>query len=165
MRITQNTVLIVNHRHTSAGNLDRYYENNKQHVVQNPLHRSCFESFLSYLPLFSTFTGLHGLLQISNVENALLLPTGGYSKICTISPCLEINEALPTIRKDAWLEIFGIKGLLTICQVVLKVLRAIVNYFKKVCGYVAPTSADIDPKKRLISPPKSAEEEIKDFLS
>ncbi|MEF9520150.1 hypothetical protein SBV45_03385 [Chlamydia crocodili] len=164
MKITKNTVLIINHQHTSTGNLDHYFEKNKQHVVQNPLYRSCFESLLSYLPIFSTFTGLRALLGISDIESALLLPTGGYSKVCTISPCLEINEALPTIRKDAWLEIFGIKGLLTICQVVLKVLRVIVNYFKKVCGYVAPTSADIDPKKQLMFPPKSAQEEIRDFL-
>ncbi|MEF9497507.1 hypothetical protein [Chlamydia sp. 04-14] len=164
MRITQNTVLIVNHQHTSTGQLDHYFEKNKQHVVQNPLHRSCCESFLSYLPIFSTFTGLRALLGISNIETALLLPTGGYSKICTISPCLEINEALPTIREDAWLEIFGIKGLLAICQVVLKVIRVITNYFKKVCGYVAPTSADIDPKKQPLPPQKSAEEELRDFL-
>lgn len=119
---------------------------------------------MSYLPIFSTFTGLRALLGISRVETAVLLPTGGYSEVCTISPCWDINEALPTIRKNAWLEIFGIKGLLTICKVVFKVLRVVVNYFKKVCGYVEPTFVDINPKQQLMLPLKSAEEEIKDFL-
>ncbi|BAE81118.1 conserved hypothetical protein [Chlamydia felis Fe/C-56] len=148
MRFTQQTVLVIRHKHTPNGLLDHYR----------------FESFLSYLPIFSTFTGTRALLGTSRIETAVLLPTGGYSAICSISPCLEINEVLPRIRKDAWFELFGIKGLLIIYQAVLKVLHLVMGYFKKVCGNITPASSDIDPTKQPLLPPKTAKEELYDLL-
>lgn len=69
MKISEHTVLIINHCHTPTGELDHYFGSNKQYVLQNPLYRSCFELFLSYVPIFSTFTGVRALLGIANIEN------------------------------------------------------------------------------------------------
>ncbi|QXE26971.1 hypothetical protein [Chlamydia buteonis] len=164
MRILEHAVLIINHSHTPTGELDHYFDTNKEYVLQNPLYRSCFELFLSYLPIFSTFTGVRALLGISNIENVLLIPTGGYSTICSIGPCVDINEAVPKIHKDAWLEIFGIKGFAAIFQAILQVIRVVIGYFNKVCGCISPACADINLVNLPVPPPKSAQEELQDFL-
>ncbi|ASD30761.1 hypothetical protein [Chlamydia abortus] len=164
MRIVEHAVLIINHCHTPTGELDHYFDSNKQYVLQNPLYRSYFELFLSYLPIFSTFTGVRALLGISNIENVLLIPTRGYSTICSIGPCVDIHEAVPKIRKHAWLEIFGIKSFATIFQAIFQIIRVVIRYFNIVCGCVPPTSADSHLVNLPLPPPKSAQEELEDFL-
>ncbi|AFS28221.1 hypothetical protein [Chlamydia psittaci] len=164
MKISEHTVLIINHCHTPTGELDHYFGSNKQYVLQNPLYRSCFELFLSYVPIFSTFTGVRALLGIANIENVLLIPTKGHSTMCSIGPCVDINEAVPKIRKNAWLEILGIKGFVAICQAILQVIRVVIRYFNKVCGCISPARAVMNFVNRPLSPQKSAQEELQDFL-
>lgn len=151
--ITSNQLLHFHHHHTPDGRPIHLFEHT-QVTLQNPLYRSCLETFLSYVPLLSVFTGVHALLGISSLKYSLEIRLQGIGTLCPLSPCVEINANIASIRKAAWLEIFGIKGLFVICHLVIRVVRFFLAYCMQTLGIL--------PYQYLV---KSPQEEIFDLIS
>ncbi|EPP37373.1 hypothetical protein BOKEGFJH_00427 [Chlamydia avium] len=151
MNITSQQIIQFYHHHTPEGYPVHLIEKIPT-VIQNPLHRSCCEKFLSYLPLFSTYIGFRTLLRISSLEESLEIRVG-ISKICSLSPCLEMNSAIASIRRNAWLELLGIKSLFAIFHVVIRVIRFFLSYCKQLKTPFVQIST------------KSPQEEIIDLIS
>ncbi|WP_415926558.1 hypothetical protein [Chlamydia vaughanii] len=162
MSILTQSIFVVDHQHTPTGRSDHFVDVRDHRIVQNPLYRPLIERILSYLPIFSTFTGIRTLLGIPKLETAFLIQVDGLSDICSLSPCSQINQEIPSIRKAAWLEIFGIKAIVTIYNLILKVTRFFIAYYQKVFRGAAldiyPVITQDQERK------KTAQEEIDDFL-
>lgn len=153
MSMISRQVIHFNHRHTPEG-YPASYEGTPIIIIQNPLYRSCFERILSFLPLFSTCTGIRAFLGLSAIKESLEIRIHGVGTRCPLHPCTKINSDLASIKQQAWLELFGIKGLFMIYHLAVKVVCFFLAYF--------PTCTKMHSQGKPI---KSPQEEILDLIS
>ncbi|AQT77187.1 hypothetical protein JG731_02950 [Chlamydia gallinacea] len=153
MSMISRQVICFNHHHTPKGYPVNSLERTSIIIIQNPLYRSCFEKALSYFPLFSTCTGIRAFLGLSAIKESLEIRIHGVGTRCPFYPCITINSDLVSIKRQAWLELLGIKGLFMIYHLVVKV----VCFFLAYCRHILKC-----PRSKPI---KSPQEKILDLIN
>ena len=125
-------------------------------LQKNYLHRGSLTSLCSYIPVLSTIVGLRTLYNMQKLENTLIRRTGGFlcksdtNTPCTWFPCSIIRREWPKARAIAIQEILGIKTLVRLKNLFMKVFRAVKDFFQKTFRF-SPTVLD---DESLISIPE-----------
>ncbi|WP_239923120.1 hypothetical protein [Candidatus Chlamydia corallus] len=158
MSITNKEIFIVNHGHSSSGQASVTL---RKTPLVNPLYRSYFERIASYIPIISTFIGIRTLKGVRSLQYSMILMTGNFSPLCRTLPCLEIHDELPKIKKEAWLEIFGVKGLYYLILEIIKIVKLIIRYL---CPSCCPPEMK-EPIKPLIPEPLDIGQQIDAIFS
>ncbi len=106
-------------------------------LQRNYLHRDRITSFCSYVPVLSTVVGIRTLCNMRRLEKELTERTGGFlckndpTIPCSWFPCSIIRKEWPKARATAIQEVLGIKALVSLGALLLKVFRAVKTFFYK----------------------------------
>ncbi len=106
-------------------------------LQRNYLRRGLVTSFCSYVPVLSTVVGLRTLYNMRKLKKELTERTGGFlckndpNIPCTWFPCSIIRKEWPKAQATAVQEVLGIKALVCLGALLLKIFRAVKAFFYK----------------------------------
>lgn len=104
-------------------------------LQRNYLRRGLITSFCSYVPVLSTAVGLRTLYNMHKLKKELTERTGGFlckndpNIPCTWFPCSIIRKEWPKAQATAVQEVLGIKALVCLGALLLKIFRAVRAFF------------------------------------
>lgn len=131
-------------------------------LQRNYLRRGLITSFCSYVPVLSTAVGLRTLYNMRKLKKELTERTGGFlckndpNIPCTWFPCSIIRKEWPKAQATAVQEVLGIKALVCLGALLLKVFRAVRAFFYKTFCTISPvTPSSCTPANTLGCPSPS----------
>lgn len=128
-------------------------------LQRNYLRRGIITSFCSYVPVLSTAVGLRTLYNMRKLKKELTERTGGFlckndpNVPCTWFPCSIIRKEWPKAQATAVQEVLGIKALVCLGALLLKIFRAVKAFFYRTfCTNSPVTSSTCAPANTLGCP-------------
>ncbi|WP_331773682.1 hypothetical protein [Chlamydia suis] len=128
-------------------------------LQRNYLRRGLITSCCSYVPVLSTAVGLRTLYNMRKLKKELTERTGGFlckndpNTPCTWFPCSIIRKEWPKAQATAVQEVLGIKALVCLGALLLKIFRAIKAFFYKTfCTHSPVTPSTCTPANTLGCP-------------
>ncbi|AGJ64369.2 hypothetical protein L11322_00019 [Chlamydia trachomatis L1/1322/p2] len=106
-------------------------------LQHNYLRRNALTSFCSYVPILSTVVGIRTLYNMRKLHQAFVRRTGGFlcqndpNIPCNKFPCSIIRKEWPQVHTKAMQEVFGIKALVCLGSLILKIFRAVKAFFHR----------------------------------
>lgn len=128
-------------------------------LQRNYLRRGLITSCCSYVPVLSTAVGLRTLYNMRKLKKELTERTGGFlckndpNVPCTWFPCSIIRKEWPKAQATAVQEVLGIKALVCLGALLLKIFRAVRAFFYKTfCTNSPVTPSTCTPANTLGCP-------------
>lgn len=132
-------------------------------LQRNYLRRGLITSFCSYVPVLSTAVGLRTLYNMHKLKKELTERTGGFlckndpNIPCTWFPCSIIRKEWPKAQATAVQEVLGIKALVCLGALLLKIFRAVKSFFYKTFCTNSPVTPSTCPPANTLGCPSPAQ--------
>ena len=132
-------------------------------LQRNYLRRGLITSFCSYVPVLSTAVGLRTLYNMHKLKKELTERTGGFlckndpNIPCTWFPCSIIRKEWPKAQATAVQEVLGIKALVCLGALLLKIFRAVKSFFYKTFCTNSPVTPSTCPPANTLGCPSPSQ--------
>ena len=132
-------------------------------LQRNYLRRGLITSFCSYVPVLSTAVGLRTLYNMRKLKKELTERTGGFlckndpNIPCTWFPCSIIRKEWPKAQATAVQEVLGIKALVCLGALLLKIFRAVKSFFYKTFCTNSPVTPSTCPPANTLGCPSPSQ--------